>query len=48
MRLLRKLVTAHYNLSLRELPDVLTHEGACISTHFGRELAAASIEWLRR
>lgn len=47
MRLLRKLITAHYSLFLREFPDGPTIEGAFISTYAGRSLAATVIEWLR-
>jgi len=41
MRLLRTFVADHYNLSLRELPDGQTAEGAIIRTDVGRVLAAA-------
>jgi hypothetical protein len=44
---LRKLITAHYSASNREVPDVHTILGAIISTDVGRQLAATDFVWLR-
>jgi len=47
MRLTRMFVTAHYSVSLRELPVELSILGAIISTTVGRPLAAIASDVLR-